>query len=175
MRTVYIALSTAAVLSITVAVVPAADSPAIPSKAIAALEFFVGSWEGSGSETGEKIEGDRDVRSWAPGRHCITMKAASIEGGKRVQYSGLCGWDGKGKQLVEHWFTSEGLYVAIRYPLARMTDDIWDGTVTVTYAKGNAYDGTCRLQKTDEGFNWRCIWEEDGKEMVRESVARRVK
>jgi hypothetical protein len=44
MRTVYIALSTAAVLTMSGPVVSAADSLGIPQEALDAMEFFAGKW-----------------------------------------------------------------------------------------------------------------------------------
>ena len=175
MRLLTTALVLAVVLSVITAVASAAEGPAIPKKALDAMEFFVGKWEGQGTEDGKKLEGELDERKWAPGKHCITMNSKAVEGGVPLRYFGVTGWDAKGKQLVEHWYGSNGMYVIIRYPLAKMKEDIWKGNARVTYGDGTTYKATCQLNKTNAGYRWRSTWEEEGKQMVRESIARRVK
>ena len=81
---------------------------------------FVGTWESETFENGEKIGADADKRRWAPGKHCLIMTSSGEESGAKLDTTRLSGWDAQGKQLVEHWYTSQGLYAAIRYPLAGM-------------------------------------------------------
>jgi len=153
----------------------AGESAPIPKEALRALRFFVGTWESETFENGEKIGRDADKRRWAPGKHCLIMTSSGEEGGAKTATTGLSGWDAKGKQLVEHWYTSQGLYAAIRYPLAGMKKDVWEGSLTVIFGDGKAFDGECELKKTEDGFVWTARWEQDGKESIRKSVARRVK
>jgi hypothetical protein len=161
---------------LTIASTATAGEPAeISAEALKALKFFVGNWEGETFENGEKIGTDADKRRWAPGKHCLIMTSSGEESGAQVSSSGLSGWDAKGKQLVEHWYGSQGLYAAVRYPLRDMKDDLWKGTFTVIFGDGQAFDGDCELKKTEEGFVWTARWEQDGKENVRKSIARRVK
>ena len=146
----------------------------IPQKALDALQFFVGDWEGETDQNGEKIGMGRDKRRWTPGKHCIQMTSSGVESGNaRVGY-GVCGWDAHDDQLVEQWFVSDGLSVIVRYPLAKMTDDVFSGSFTVTFPDGTVCDGTCELKKNNAGFTWIARWEQDGKEIVRTSEARRV-
>jgi hypothetical protein len=153
----------------------AGESATIPKEALRALRFFVGNWESETFENGKKIGRDADKRRWAPGKHCLIMTSSGEERGAKVVASGLCGWDAKAKQLVEHWYGAQGLYAEIRYPLAGMKKDVWEGTFSVVFGEGKAFDGECELEKTEDGFVWTARWEQEGKELVRKSVARRVR
>lgn len=147
----------------------------IPPKARKALQFFVGKFTGETYINGEKSDGGTDERRWVPGKHCILMSGSGMEAGVERHFAGMSGWDGKGQQLVETWHASDGMYVVIRYPLAGMKEDTWKGNFTVTYGDGRSYDGDCVLDIEDNGWIWTAQWKEDGKEMVRKGVTRRVK
>ena len=173
MRAIAATLVTAVALSVTAPASTAADSPGIPKKALDAMKFFVGKWEGGSTVNGEEIAKENDERSWVPGKYCLTMKGSGIEKGARIQYSGICGWDAKGKQLVENWHASDGLSVVVRYPLKKMGVDAFEGRIKVTLGDGTVIQGKCRLDKTDDGFVFTSPADEEGK--VRKGVSRRVK
>ena len=154
---------------------PPAESDRIPEKALAALEFFVGSWEGETSVNGKSIGKSVGDRKWLPGRHAIQMETAGTEDGRQRHGSGITGWDAEEEQLVEHWYTSDGLSATVRYPLDGMKDDAWAGNFSVTYGDGREFAGDCVLKKTASGFEWTAKWVEDGEAMVRKGIAHRVK
>ena len=76
---------------------------------------------------------------------------------------------------MEYWYTSDGLSAAIHYPLAGMKDNEWAGDFSVTFKDGRQFDGDCVLQKTATGFEWTAKWIQNGEEMIRKSIAKRVK
>ena len=175
MRTATFHIATLCALSVLASSAPAGESATIPKEALDALEFFVGNWEDEISVNGEKFGTGADKRRWAPGKHCLVMTSSGEENGAPVAGSGMSGWDAKGKQLVEHWYGSQGLYAAVRYPLSGMKNGLWKGTFTVVFGDGKAFDGECELKKTENGFVWTARWEQEGKEFVRKSIARRVR
>ena len=93
MRANATALITAVTLSTVASVVTAAESPGIPEKALDAMKFFVGKWEGESRVNGEEISKGSDERSWVDGKYCLTMKGCGTEQGVGIHYSGVCGWD----------------------------------------------------------------------------------
>lgn len=147
----------------------------IPPMALKALQFFVGRFQGETFVNGEKIGGGIDERKWMPGKYCVLMSGTDTEAGSQLYSAGLSGWDAKGKQLVETWHDSNGLHAAVRYPLSGMKADAWQGNFSVTYPDGRSYDGLCTLDIEDNGWTWTARWKEDGKEMVRKGVSRRMK
>ena len=154
--------------------VTAQQQDEVPQPALDALQFFVGGWESEDSENDRVLGKSEDVRRWAKGNYCITMVGRGTERGKTIRYSGISGWDARGKQIVEHWYSSDGMYIAIRYPLRDMKDQEWSGTLKVVAGDGTENDGTCELKKTNNGFIFTARATVDGKETVRRSVARRV-
>jgi hypothetical protein len=153
----------------------ASKSKHVPKKALTALQYFVGSWDGETFQNGDKIGTDKGKRNWLPGKHSIKMTGSGRENGAIISSSGISGWDANGNQIVEHWYDSDGLYAAIRYPLDGMKGNLWKGNFSVTYGDGRQFNGMCKLEKTERGFVWTAEWNEDGKEMVRKSIARRIK
>ena len=147
----------------------------IPARARRALSFFLGKWESETYQNGEEIGEDNDSRTWLPGKHAILMKTVGTENGAQLHSSGISGWDAKGKQIVESWHSSDGLFATIRYPIQGMTKDMWSGDFTVTFGDGSRYDGECSLHVQKKGWTWVARWVEDGKQMERKSVTRRVK
>ena len=101
------------------------------------------------------------------------MSGSGSENGRTIHYAGVSGWDAKGKQLLEHWHASDGLFLTIRYPLSEMKGDVWSGTLTLNVDNGTQQDGTCTLEKTKDGFVFTARTTLDGKETVRKSVTRR--
>jgi hypothetical protein len=154
--------------------VRAQDSSAIPAPALEALAYFVGQWESEDSENGQVLGTGEDVRKWAPGKCCLTMVGSSTENGKRLQFAGISGWDAKGKQLIEHWHSTDGVFATIRYPLSGMKDALWSGTVSVVLGDGVQHEGTCTLERTKDGFVFVARTRGGGTEIVRKSIARRV-
>ena len=146
----------------------------VPEKALEALEYFVGSWTSETYVNNEKIGGGVDSRRWAPGKQCILMTGSGEEDGQAIADSGISGWDAHGNQLVERWYTTAGLTATVRYPLEKMSQDTLPGNFTVTNPDGTTFEGTCVLKKTEAGFTWTARWQENGEDMVRKGVARRV-
>lgn len=163
---------TALVVSLTVSIVDAEESNGIPKNARKALQYFVGNWESDVYQNGEKLGTSKGIRKWAPGKHSVVMTTSASENDIEVHTSGISGWDAQGQQLVEHWFGSNGLYAAVRYPLRGMKKDSWSGNFSVTFGDGKSYDGDCELQVKPDGWVWTARWKQDGKEMVRKSVTR---
>ena len=102
------------------------------------------------------------------------MSGKGSDAGREIEFAGISGWDPKGKQLVEHWHATDGLYVTIRYPLSEMKEQLWSGTLTVTFGDGTQNDGTCTLEKTKDGFVFTARTTLEGKETVRKSIVRRI-
>lgn len=147
----------------------------VPIKAQNALQRFVGNWKSETSMNGETIGSSTDNRRWSLGRHSVFMTSNGTEGGASRTGSGISGWDAKNKQIVEKWHSSDGLSVEVRYPFSGMKPGEWKGDFTVTFGDGKAYDGTCTIDFDADSWVWIAKWKQDGKDMVRKSVTRRLK
>ncbi|TWU33934.1 hypothetical protein [Novipirellula artificiosorum] len=123
----------------------------------------------------QKIGSGTNKRKWLPGDHAISTTLESIEQGAKIKSSAISGWDAKRNQLVERWYSSDGLSSTIRYPLDQIKAKTWKGNFTVTFGDGTEFDGDCLLEKNDDGFIWTAKFMKDGKEQVRKSIARRIR
>ena len=125
-------------------------SAEIPKKAREAMSFFVGNWEAESYENDTKTGTSEDRRSWAPGKHCLTIEWSGTHDGVPWRASGITGWDAKASAVVEYWHGSQGQSLTIIYPLDKMTPEAWEGTSCFTTADGTSSEGPCRLTRTPE-------------------------
>lgn len=153
---------------------PAEAAGAIPPKALQALQYLVGKWETETYVNGEKVGAGVDRRRWLPGGHAISIVTVGREADAPLRGSAIAGWDAKENQVVEYWYLDSGLSGAIRYPLSGIQEKTWTGNLTVTPPNGQQIDGTCVLEKTDTGFEWTATWQQDGKQMERKGITRRL-
>ncbi len=174
MKTAVVHLTAAFVLTGGLFSAKGEEPAAIPKKARDAMSFFVGDWEGDTYESGEKVETSASRRSWAPGKYCLTVEGEGDLNRGRIRAAGVTGWDTKANAVIEYWHASGGESLMVCYPLDKMKDNAWDGTHRLTSGDGKVTEGECRLTKTPDGFEYVARWMEEGKEVVRKSVARRV-
>jgi hypothetical protein len=147
----------------------------IPAKAIEAMSFFVGGWEGDDNTDGRKLGANHVQRRWAPGKHCFTIEWSGTHDGVASRSSGICGWDAKTDALVEHWYGSQGQSLMNCYPLGKMKENVWDGTFSFTTGDGKRTEGKGQFTTTPDEGVWVGWSTQDGKEVVFKSVAHRVK
>ncbi|NLY02083.1 MAG: hypothetical protein GXY83_38865 [Rhodopirellula sp.] len=174
MKTGLVCLTAALLVASSLATANGEPSGGIPEKARQAMSFFVGAWEGETFENGEKIGASADRRSWAPGKHCLTVEGAVNQNGVEFRAAGVTGWDAKANAVIEYWHASGGESLMVCYPLETMKDNAWDGTHRLTLGDGKVTEGDCRLTKTPDGFEYVARWMEEGKEVVHRSVTRKV-
>ena len=91
-----------------------------------------------------------------------------------IEFAGISGWDPKGKQLVEHWHATDGLYVTIRYPLSEMKEQLWSGTLTVTFGDVRRISAHSRWRRQKMVLFLTARTTLEGKETVRKSIAPRI-
>lgn len=149
--------------------------PKVPAKAIKAMGYFVGSWEGEDITDGRKLGDNHDQRRWMPGKHCLWINWSGTHDGVASQFSGICGWDPKAKAIVDHWYGSQGDLVMVSYPLDKMKENVWEGTFKYVTGDGKSNEGTCQFTTTPERGVWIARSTQDGKGLVFESIAHRVK
>ena len=153
-----------------------ADQPAaqVPKKALQEMAFLIGQWESEGTMGDKKIKGTYEAQ-WAPGRHCLVLKASWDLGDSELEASGVSGWDPEKKQLVETWFGSgpKGGTLTIWYSIDK-EPSAWIGTTLEKFHDGPAVSGTTRLEKMKDAFHG--IGEEtvNGEEVKVETMTRKV-
>lgn len=111
--------------------------------------------------------------AWAPGRHCLRL-TAQWAGAASAQSSGIGGWSPDEKQYVEHWYASDGTSHTFRYSLGKEKDP-WVGTFEQVDKDGKKGSGTIRLEKKAGEYGVSLNGTSDGKKIVVESVAKKVK
>ncbi len=154
----------------------AAETAGIPEKAIAAMEYRVGEWKGNGFTDGVKNpEPSTEVTTWEPGKYSIRIRSKFSLDGKDMHTSALVGWDAKKRQLVEHWFWSDGSYASFRYDLGD-EENVLVGSFTVIRSDGEKSEGPSRIVvKDNDEWTWSASGPMDGQERTFKSVNRRVK
>lgn len=116
----------------------------IPPRAARELGFMVGKWETEMTVNGVRTGTATHEREWAAGKHCLTMSWKAEEKGVPVTAHGISGWDAETKEVIEHWYDSLGRHNSVRWPLAKMKNNSWEGTTTRTY-QADRIEGAGRL------------------------------
>jgi hypothetical protein len=153
-----------------------AGATGLPKDAETEMEFRVGKWESIGFIDGvEQSKPGSEVTRWVPGKYCIQITGSFVEDGTEITASGLVGWDADKKQLVEHWYSSDGGYSSFRYFLGKRKDS-WVGTFTWVYPDGRKLEGESVVQKKGKNkWDWKASYLEDGKKHTWRTINRRVK
>jgi hypothetical protein len=102
---------------------------------------LAGVWEEEGTFSGDPFKG-KSQREWNPGKCCLIMHTES----NRAPASGITGWDPKTNEIVETWYTADGVRVELRYTV--VSAKVWEGTVVAISPDGIEDKGTIRLEKT---------------------------
>lgn len=153
-----------------------AEEPAsIPKKVLKELDFMVGKWESEVTDNGVSGGTANGERKWAVGQHCITSTWILDGSGIKMKATGISGWNAKGKAVVEHWYDTNGGYFTVRYPIQKMKNDAWEGTLRFVDADGKEFKGTCRLEKGEDQWSWNAEWGDEGNKTVRKTINRKVK
>jgi hypothetical protein len=136
-------LSTAVLLAASMTIGQAEATNSITAtEAKNAIEFMAGEWEYVSTVDGEETKGT-SYRVWSQDRTCLVM---SIQG-KRLNATGIMGWDAANNQLVETWYNSLGERIELRY--VSISNSSWEGASVVETADGKN-TGTIRLEKKGE-------------------------
>ena len=155
----------------------AAEPTGIPKQALEEMEYRVGKWESTLSSDGEEQESKgHEVTQWAPGKkYGIRIRSSFWQDGIKVHASGLVGWDPEKKQLVEHWYLSDGSYATFCYFLDKKKD-AWVGTFKWVHADGEVLAGESIVEKKDRD-EWVCNASslDQGKKLTWKTINRRVK
>jgi hypothetical protein len=144
----------------------AQDSKQVPDRVLKQLEFMAGTWDEETVSDDGPEKTLKSVRRWAPGKHCLIVEWKGIFEGVTVHATGVTGWDGEAKELVEHWFMSDGMYFRTVYPVEQITDKQWTGTTSWIGPDGKRITAACKLMKDGNNkFFWSAEWDVDGKKM----------
>ena len=176
MRRIVIALAVVAVLfSAGLSYGGEQEQTGVPEEVLKELSFMVGKWETKMFENGVEVGTATHERKWAPGGHCLIMTWLGEKDGVKIHGTAVSGWNAKTKQVVEHWYCSDGIYVSIHYPFAKMTEDAWVGSASVVEADGKVYREKCRLYKGKDQWVFTSVREVAGQKVTLRNVTRKVK
>jgi hypothetical protein len=151
-----------------------AERTNIPEKALAAMSYFVGSWEGEDITDGRSLGTNRDRRFWVPGQYCFKVDWSGTHDGTPARFFGISGWDAAARALVEHWFSSRGEALTTCYPVDEMRDTVWDGTFAFVTKDGTWSEGRCQFTADPNEGAWIGRSTQNDQEVVFKSVARKV-
>lgn len=167
------------VLSVVLAVTArghAAVPSSVPQKALDELAYRVGEWTSTGFSDGvEQPKPGHEVTKWEPGKYCIQIRGSFVENGVEIHASGLVGWDAEKKQLIEHWYASDGSYATFRYALDKKKDS-WVGTFAWIYSDGTKLEGPSVVEKkSPDEWEWNAFYERDGEKHTWRTINRKAK
>jgi hypothetical protein len=153
-----------------------AESPGIPQLARQAMAYRVGNWESVAFVDGvEQSDVGRETTKWGPEKYCITITDTFVFNGVDIHATGLVGWDPQRKQLVEHWYSSDGAYATFCYSLDKKKD-AWVGTFKRAFADGTIHEGESVVEiKGEDEWEWHSSYPVDGKTHTISTKNRRVK
>jgi hypothetical protein len=176
MRVAAVLLMELTALSVFSSLAVAAEVTGIPKEALAEMQYRVGKWTSTGFVNGvEQPQLGVETTRWCPGRHCIRISGSFEERGVGIQISGLVGWDAEKKQLVEHWYASDGSYATFSYFLDKKKD-AWVGTFKWVYADGKVHAGESIVEKKNNDlWEWNASCLDDGKKRTWKTINQRVK
>ena len=149
---------------------------AVPKAAIREMQYRVGKWESDMYTDGRKGETrSLEVTRWDPEKHSIRASGYWTEEGVKYHGSALIGWNPEKKQLVEHWFISDGGYATFCYDISK-EPNTWVGSFEWVYGDGRRYEGKSVFQKTSRHrWVWTATFFADEEEHTWRSVNERVK
>jgi hypothetical protein len=116
-----------------------------------------------------------DERVWAPGQHCLITTWTGERDGVKLYSSAITGWNQTTNQVIEHWYTSDGSWFDVCYPVDKMKGSVWEGTTAWLEPDGRKIEGTCRLEKNPDGYAWIANWMEGGKKHMLKVSNRRIR
>ncbi len=151
-----------------------ADPPSVPDKVLNELDFMVGKWEVVAAESTDPMRTLSDERVWAPGKQCLIFTWTGERDGVKVHASAISGWNQTKNQVTEHWYSSDGAWFEVCYPVDKMKDGVWEGTMSWIEPDGKKVAGTCRLEKGKDEFTWIAEWTDGGKKQSIKSVTRKI-
>lgn len=148
----------------------------IPKEAMDAMKYRVGAWQAVVFLDGVKQpKPASEITKWAPGDYCIQHTVSLVSEGADINASGTTGWNANTKQLVEHWYASDGSYATFRYFLGKKKD-AWVGTCSWVYSDGRKRDGDSVIVKNSQNeWEWTATYSEQGKTHTTRTINRRVK
>ena len=111
------------------------------------MRYRVGQWKSTGWIDGvEQPNPGHEVTVWDAQKCCIKSTNSFDENGVTIHGTGLIGWDAETKQLVEHWYGSDGSVATFWYFLEKQKD-AWVGTCKMVYADGRVLEGESIVEK----------------------------
>ncbi|MBN1851873.1 MAG: hypothetical protein JW829_04085 [Pirellulales bacterium] len=148
----------------------------IPQKALKEMEYRVGKWQSTEFIDGEKQSTPGfEVTEWTPGKHSINVRSSWVENNIPLQGSAIVGWDSEKKQLVEHWFVSDGANISFCYDIHK-EKNTWIGTFKYVDSQGRIFEGSSVVKiKNNNEWTWDASWIENGATKTRRSENRRAK
>jgi hypothetical protein len=154
----------------------ATESLGIPQLARDAMAYRVGNWESVGFVDGvEQTDVGHEATKWGPGKYCITITNTFVFNGVDIHATGIVGWDPQRKQLVEHWYSSDGTYATFCYSLDKKKN-AWVGTFKRAFADGTIHEGESIVEtKGKDEWEWHSSYAVDGKAHTIRTKNRRVK
>jgi hypothetical protein len=173
-------LSTGEKIELTLRKIPGSEGGAekivVPPEAVAEMQYRVGQWTSVGFIDDDKQEGPAfEIARWVPGEYCVQIESSWVNDGVKVQATAVVGWDAEAKQLVEHWYISDGAYATFRY-VADEEKKGWVGTFKWIFGDGKSCEGeSVVVKKSQDEWEWTARFEEDGKQRKWGTVNHRVK
>jgi hypothetical protein len=166
MRSLIILLVGLLLLSVMLSPAIGADPTSVPEKVLKELNFMAGKWETVATEGNNPYRTLSDERVWSPGKHCLIFAWSGEKDGTKLFASAISGWNQTINQVTEHWYYSDGTWFEVRYPVDKMKDGVWEGTMSWCEPDGRKITGTCRLEKGNDEYTWIAEWTEGGQKQV---------
>jgi hypothetical protein len=175
MKNAYVLLFLLSAMSIALAI-SAAESGGVPKEAMAEMQYRVGKWQSTAWIDGiQQAQPSSEITKWVEGKYCIQIASSYVDKGKDIDQTALVGWDADKKQLVEHWYDSNGGYASYRYFLGKKKDS-WVGSFTEIYADGKKLEGESIVDKKGpDEWEWNASYMDAGKKHTWRTINRRVK
>lgn len=153
-----------------------ADPPQVPEKVLKELDFMAGKWEAVATEGDNPYRTLSDERVWSPGKHCLIFAwTGEKQDGSKLYASAVSGWNQGINQVMEHWYYSDGTWFEVCYPVEKMKDSVWEGTMSWCETDGRKISGTCRLEKSKGEYTWIAEWTEEGQKHMAKLRTRKVR
>lgn len=88
----------------------------VPKDVLQNFGYFVGAWKTEATVGDKKSEGTWSAR-WGKGKNCLIRESSYSEDGETMLGSGVIGWDGAKKRIVEYAFWTRNQSYTILWTL----------------------------------------------------------
>ena len=100
------------------------DEVKVPERALAELDYLVGTWKVEGRAGDTPYKGKQVVK-WATGEHCLRVNWQGTVGDLPVHGTGVVGWDALEEQILDVAFIANVGHRTMRWTIE--TAKVWEG------------------------------------------------